>query len=144
MILPGPGDIKYVLPPGSMEIPLEKAPSGHLVMVIDAYDAIRVGASGALPTQLQEFHAEPPRSASSTWHPEATQQGPTSEPPSAPHMGEALQRAAAARQAMSQVLEYISDFDLAVRGAGGDTSSSSRDSHLPDLPPLEEDPAAPQ
>ena len=49
MILPGPGDIKYILPPGSMGILFEKAPSGHLVMVIDAYDAIRVGGSGALP-----------------------------------------------------------------------------------------------
>ena len=142
MILPGPGDIKYVLLPGSIEIPLEKAPSGHLVMVIDAYDAIRVGASGALPTQLQEFHAEPPQTASSTLHPEATQQGPASEPPDAPRMGEVIQRANAARQAMAQVLEFITD-DF-VRGVHGDTSSSSRDSHLPDLPPLEEDPAAPQ
>ena len=114
-------------------------------MVIDAYDAIRVGASGALPTQLQEFHAEPPQTASSTLHPEATQQGPASEPPGAPRMGEVIQRANAARQAMAQVLEYITDYDF-VRGVHGDTSSSSRDSHLPDLPPLEEeeDPAAPQ
>ena len=27
---PGPGDVKLILPPGSVSIPLEKAPSGHL------------------------------------------------------------------------------------------------------------------
>ena len=29
LIFPGPGPIEYQLPPGSIEIPLEKAPSGH-------------------------------------------------------------------------------------------------------------------
>ena len=39
---PGPGEVKIVLPPGSVSHPLEKAPSGHLVLVIDDYE--RVGA----------------------------------------------------------------------------------------------------
>ena len=37
LIFPGPGDIKYDLPPGSTIEPLEVAPSGRLVMVTDDY-----------------------------------------------------------------------------------------------------------
>ena len=82
-----------MLPSGRMEIPLEKASSGQLVMVICAFDATHVGGSGAQPTQSLEFHAEFQQTASSACHPEATQQGPASEHPSAPHMGDVLQRA---------------------------------------------------
>ena len=145
MILPGPGDIKYILPPGSMEIPLEKAPSGHLVMVIDAYDAVRVGGSGALPTQRQEFHAEPPQSASSTWHPEASERGPASDSLDKPRMDEILQRDAAARESMAQAMQaYPPELGPIFRLGTSGTSSSSRDSHLPELPPSEEDQASPR
>ena len=34
----GEGEAKLELPPGSTPIPLHKAPSGHLVMIIDDYD----------------------------------------------------------------------------------------------------------
>ena len=40
LIFPGPGDVKTVPPPGSIVVPLEKAPSGHLCMIIDAFDTV--------------------------------------------------------------------------------------------------------
>ena len=50
---PGPGEIEIKLPPGSISIPLEKAPSGHLVMPIDEYERA-VDAKGGTPeTSLQ-------------------------------------------------------------------------------------------
>ena len=49
MHLPGPGDVQIILPPGSRSIPLEKAPSGHLVMPIDHYDQIPTQRGGLEP-----------------------------------------------------------------------------------------------
>ena len=45
LIFPGPGEIQVVYPPGTTILPLEKAPSGHLVLVTDAYGQViqRVG-----------------------------------------------------------------------------------------------------
>ena len=40
LIFPGPGRVKIELPPGSTRIPLHKAPSGHLVMVVDDYEKV--------------------------------------------------------------------------------------------------------
>ena len=37
LIFPGDGEIEIILPPGSFVTPLLEAPSGHMVMVIDAY-----------------------------------------------------------------------------------------------------------
>jgi hypothetical protein len=50
LIFPGPGKVQIILPPGSIEIPLEKAPSGHLVMVIDAYEKLD-RSKGGLPKE---------------------------------------------------------------------------------------------
>ena len=47
LILPGEGDYEYVLPSGATILPLEKAPSGHLVLPIDAYNKIK--KQGGLP-----------------------------------------------------------------------------------------------
>ena len=49
LIFPGPGEIQMILPPGTIQIPFEKAPSGHLVMVIDAYEQLKP-AKGGLPS----------------------------------------------------------------------------------------------
>ena len=49
LILPGPGEVEIVLPPGSVRIPLEKAPSGHLVMVIDNYAGLSAPKGGLPP-----------------------------------------------------------------------------------------------
>ena len=38
LIFPGPGAVDIVLPPGSTVVPLEKTPSGHLAIVIVAYE----------------------------------------------------------------------------------------------------------
>ena len=40
MIFPGQRKVKFELSPGSMRIPLKKAPSDHLVMVIDDYEKV--------------------------------------------------------------------------------------------------------
>jgi hypothetical protein len=50
---PGPGPINVQLPPGSISIPLEKAPSGHLVMVVDEYERVAARSGGTPETSLQ-------------------------------------------------------------------------------------------
>ena len=70
LIFPGPGDVKMELPPGSLAIPLQKSPSGHLVMVIDDFENLVTRKCGApdAPLQLhtsnapQETAASPPAS----------------------------------------------------------------------------------
>ena len=58
LILPGPGEIEIALPPGSVVVPLEKAPSSHLVMVIDDYE--NVGHHrGGIPPRSTNFLANP-------------------------------------------------------------------------------------
>jgi hypothetical protein len=54
LIFPGPGKVQIILPPGSIEIPLEKAPSGHLVMVIDDYEK---DPKVVYPQQTRPFHS---------------------------------------------------------------------------------------
>ena len=46
LYFPGPGEIQIILPPGSVEIPLHKAPSGHLVMIVDDYEKLTNKAGG--------------------------------------------------------------------------------------------------
>ena len=48
LIFPGAGEITYQLPPGSTVIPLEKAPSGHLCMVVDTYNKLSPPSSGGV------------------------------------------------------------------------------------------------
>ena len=55
LIFPGPGDIKFELPPGSITIPLEKAPSGHLVMVIDDFEKLTARQTGGLKEHSLQF-----------------------------------------------------------------------------------------
>ena len=56
------------LPPGSQEIPLQKSPSGHLVMVIDDFEKLtKKGGVPEVPLQLHtnkttEAVTSPPRS----------------------------------------------------------------------------------
>ena len=37
LIYPGPGEVKIILPPGSIEMPIVKSPSGHPCIVVDDY-----------------------------------------------------------------------------------------------------------
>ena len=59
LYLPGPGEIKIVMPPGSLEVPLEKAPSGHLVMVIDEYERL-VSQKGGVEDVSLTLHSSRP------------------------------------------------------------------------------------
>ena len=42
----GHGEVRFELPPGSLTIPLEKAPSGHLCMPVDSYDKVPAQTGG--------------------------------------------------------------------------------------------------
>ena len=53
LYFPGPGDVTINLPPGSICVPLEKAPSGHLVMPIDEYAKLSTRSGGTPETSLQ-------------------------------------------------------------------------------------------
>ena len=46
LIFPGEGEIEIRLPPGSFVTPLIEAPSGHMVMVIDAYNDFQQSRGG--------------------------------------------------------------------------------------------------
>ena len=59
LILPGPGAVEMQLPPGSVLIPLEKAPSGHLVMVVDDYAGLKQQTAGGLAPRMTHFLADP-------------------------------------------------------------------------------------
>ena len=119
LIFPGPGE--YTSNPGTKNIPLEQTPSGHLVMVIDAYElalerTIGTSVIVALESRTHQFHASPPP------RPEEILEVPM----------------------MIQVPDSIPGFGPMVRGEAGNPSSSSiGDGHLPELPPLEEGPESP-
>ena len=57
LIFPGPGDVEISLPPGSVRVPLEKAPSGHLVMVIDEYHKL-ISQKGGVPNKVTHLLSE--------------------------------------------------------------------------------------
>ena len=38
--IPGPGEVIITLPPGSITIPMERAPSGHFVLPVDGFDQV--------------------------------------------------------------------------------------------------------
>ena len=48
----GPGKVEISLPPGSIAIPLHKAPSGHQCIVIDDYEHVAAHAGGMPPATL--------------------------------------------------------------------------------------------
>ena len=55
----GDGEVELKLPPGSISIPLHKAPSGHLTMIIDDYKALSAQLGG-VPETPMNFHANFP------------------------------------------------------------------------------------
>jgi len=63
--LVGPGEATLSLPPGSVSIPLQKAPSGHLVMVVDDFETVIPGRGG-LPEASLQLHASSAQPASSS------------------------------------------------------------------------------
>ena len=59
LIFPGPGEITYELPPGSKVIPLVTAPSGHLVLVTDAYGELSEEQGGVVDSKLTLWAQDP-------------------------------------------------------------------------------------
>ena len=55
LIPPGNGKVTIDAPPGSIRIPLVKAPSGQLVMVVDDYERL-VAATGGAPRARGRVH----------------------------------------------------------------------------------------
>ena len=51
--LVGQGEVQLTLPPGSVSIPLKKAPSGHLVMVVDDFEGVTKVKGGVQEASLQ-------------------------------------------------------------------------------------------
>ena len=57
---PGPGEIRIELPPGSIEIPLMKAPSGHLCVPVDDFETMmaQYTRQGGIPEATKQLHTE--------------------------------------------------------------------------------------
>ena len=72
LYFPGPGEVQIILPPGSVEIPLHKAPSGHLVMIIDDFEHL-ASRKGGTPDASLQLHTSSSSSAAA----------PTPAPPAA-------------------------------------------------------------
>ena len=85
LILPGPGEVEYRWPAGTVSIPLRKAPSGHLVMVIDDFE--NATRSKVLPERTVELLVSEPASSPALGEPTDTADtsaGPTSGSPAPP------------------------------------------------------------
>ena len=64
LLIPGPGEVTYNLLPGTMEIQMEKAPSGHLVIRIDDYAGYESAKSkGGTPPRSATFLSLDPKTA---------------------------------------------------------------------------------
>ena len=57
LILPGSGDAQVVWPAGTIKIPLKKAPSGHLVMVVDEFERALKTRDSAVPPRSVALHS---------------------------------------------------------------------------------------
>ena len=57
LIFPGPGPVTYNLPPGSIVTPLEKAPSGHLCVVVNDYREKEPKTAGGVALPKQHLQA---------------------------------------------------------------------------------------
>ena len=49
LTFPGPGGYKVEWSPGTVHVPLQTAPSGHLVFVVDAFGKISTRTGGMVP-----------------------------------------------------------------------------------------------
>ena len=57
LYFPGPGEVQIILPPGSLEIPLEQVASGHFAIVIDDYEQI-AKRRGGIPERILQLHTQ--------------------------------------------------------------------------------------
>ena len=59
LVLPGGGERSESWPSGTTRIPLRKAPSGHLVMIIDEFErAVADRGTSALPERSLQLHSQ--------------------------------------------------------------------------------------
>ena len=65
LTFPGPGGYTIQWSPGTMHIPLESAPSGHLVIPLESLDKAKPHRGG-LPADPNVFHATDPFPTSSS------------------------------------------------------------------------------
>jgi len=65
LIFPGEGEVEIRLPPGSFTTPLIEAPSGHMVMVIDAYKDFEQSRGGVYE-KIQDLKLSKKHSSSSS------------------------------------------------------------------------------
>ena len=65
LTFPGPGGYEIRWAPGARHMPLERAPSGHLIIPCDHYDRIPTAKGGILDTSLV-FQARAPDSPDPT------------------------------------------------------------------------------
>ena len=85
LIFSGPGEVKYELPPGSKVVPLEVAPSGHLVMVTDSYGELPPDSQGGvadseLAMWSREVRTEPAEASNATSNGEPAAARPSPSP----------------------------------------------------------------
>ena len=57
LILPGGGEPEITWPPGTIIVPLDRAPSGHNVMTIDAYERVVQDARGGVPDRSLQLRS---------------------------------------------------------------------------------------
>ena len=71
LYLPGEGTLEIKEPPGSLKLPLEKTPSGHLALVVDDYAKLTKKVGG-LPPRSVDFVAFPDEDSRSVFHEQAS------------------------------------------------------------------------
>ena len=57
LILPGQGETEITWPPGTLRLPLSRAPSGHFVLVIDDFERALKHIQGGLPERTLQLHS---------------------------------------------------------------------------------------
>ena len=81
LIFPGPEPWEPQYPPGTVIVPLHKAPSGHLVMILDDYEALASRTGGLPESQLQLLTREPERQTTAVPQAAAEEQRSAAERP---------------------------------------------------------------
>ena len=59
LIYPGPGEVNIILPPGSIEMPIVKSPSGHPCIVVDEYANVIKAQAGGVKTPIPTLTVTP-------------------------------------------------------------------------------------
>lgn len=79
LILPGRGDTEIVWPSGTVRLPLHRAPSGHLVLVIDDFERALQRDPAGLPDRALQLHSRTGDSETETGEPATAHADPAAE-----------------------------------------------------------------